>query len=89
MRRGARRNHRQVKSIQPLDDGPPFRQRAIDVDEEGQRILHAVEGGRGLHQPAELHLAGEVGRADNDIGKYHRSLRIACGEERQLLGAAS
>ena len=61
--------------------------RAIDVDEERQRRLHAVEGGGGLHQAAELHRAGEIGRADHDIGKHHRGLRIARGEERQPLGA--
>ena len=62
-----------------------LRDRLVGRDEIGQRRLHAVESGCGLHQAAELHGAGEIGRAHHQIRKDHRSLRIALGEERQLL----
>ncbi len=78
---------RDVEAVEPRDHRAPFRQLAIDVDEERQRALHAVERGRGLHQPAELDRAGEIGRADHDEGKYGRDLRVAGGQEGQLLGA--
>ena len=71
MRGRARRCHgRALEAVEPLDDGAPFGELAIDVDEERQRALHAVEGGRGLHQAAELDRAGEIGRADHDKGKH-------------------
>ena len=74
-----------------LEPGQPrhhrliFGDRPVGGDEIGQRVLHAVEGRRGLHQAAELHRAGEIGRAHHHIGKDHRGLRIARGEERELL----
>ncbi len=38
-----------------------------------------------MHQTAELHGAGEISRAHHHIGKDHRGLRIALGEEQELL----
>ena len=87
-RRPARCRSHASKPSSRVDHRAPFRQRAIGRDEERQRVLHAAEGGRGLHHAAELHLAGEIGRRDQDVGKQHRGLRIARGEGRQLLGAA-
>ena len=59
-----------VEAVQPRDDRAPFRQLAVDVDEDRERLLHAVEGARRLHQRAELDLPGEIGRADQDEGKH-------------------
>ena len=61
--------------------------RPIDVDEERQRGLHAVEGGRGLHQRRRAGWAGEIGRAHHDEGKDDRGLAVAGGEEGELLVA--
>jgi hypothetical protein len=74
-----------VEAVEPFDHRGPFRQVAIGIDEEGKRGLHAAEGRGGLHQAAELHGAGEIGRADDDIGKNRRHLAIAGGEEGQAL----
>ena len=41
----------------------------------------------GLHQPAELNGVGEVGRADDDVGEDDRDLRVARGQEGELLRA--
>ena len=65
----------------------PLRQRAVGGDEERERILHAVEGGRGLHHPAELNAIRKVGRCDQDVGENNRGLRIGCGEGGQLFGS--
>ena len=81
----ARGRDRLVEAGQPLDHRAPFGQLAVDVDEDRQRVLHAAEGIGGLHQAAELDRAGEIGRADHDEGKHDRGLRIAGGEEGELL----
>ena len=76
---------RVLESGQPRDHRAVLRDRLVGRDEIGQRGLHAVERGGGLHQAAELHGAGEIGRAHHQIGKDHRGLRIALREEGQLL----
>ena len=60
---------RGIETGKPFDHGAPFGERAIGIDEERQRALHAAEGRSGLHQPAKLDRAGEIGRADHDEGK--------------------
>ncbi len=73
------------KSGQARDHRAVLRDRLVSRDEIGQSRLHAVECGCRLHQAAELHGAGKIGRADHQIGKDHRGLRIALREERELL----
>ena len=85
-RRGAR--DRRLKPVETGDDGAPVRQRAVDRDEERQRLLHAAEGGCRLRHAAELDLVGEIGRRHQDVGKDHGGLRIARGERGQPLGPA-
>ncbi len=50
-------------------------------------FLHLVEGGRNLHQPAELYRLVEVSRGRNDEGEDDCQLRVAGGEPGQLLAA--
>ena len=86
-RRGTAGLDRAFEPGQPRHHRLILGDRPVCGDEIGQRSLHAVEGRAGLHQAAELHAAGEIGWAHHDIGKDHRSLRIARGEEGQLLSA--
>ena len=81
----ARGRHRLVEAGQPLDHRAPFGQIAVEGHEHRQRALHLPERVRGLHQPAELDGAGEIGRAHHDEGEHDRGLRIAGGEEGELL----
>ena len=76
---------RRLEAGEALDHGAPFGERAVHIDEERQRVLHAVEGGCRLRQPAKLKVAGEIRRADEDEREHHRGLIVARGEERQLL----
>ena len=78
-----------VEAVEPRDDRPPFRQLAVDVDEDRKRFPHAGEGARGLHQRAELDLPGEIGRADQDVREHRRDLRVARRQQRQALRAAT
>ena len=55
------------KPASRCDHRAPFGELAVDGDEERQRALHAAEGRRGLHQPAELDRAREIGRADHHV----------------------
>ena len=73
------------KPDEALDHRAPFGEAAIDADEHRKRALHLPEGVGGLHQPAELDGVGEIGRARHDKGEHHRGLRIAGGEEGELL----
>ena len=86
-RGGLRALDRDIETVEPRDHRPPFRELPVRIDEKRQRGLHAAEGGRRLHQAAELDRAGEIRGADDDEGKDGRYLGIARGEEGQLLGA--
>ena len=81
--------NRHLEAVETRDNGAPFGEPAVDRDEEGQRPVDFVEGVCRLLDAAELQLAGKkVGRRHQDIGKDHRCLRIALGEDGQTLGAA-
>ena len=86
-RRGLRALDRDIETVEPRNHRPPFRELPIGIDEKRQRGLHAAEGGRRLHQAAELDRAGKIGGADDDEGKDGRYLGIARREEGELLGA--
>ena len=74
---GLRGCDRVLEAVEPRDHRAPLCELLVDRDEERQRVLHAVEGGRCLHQSAELDHAREVGRADHDDREHDRCLGVS------------
>ena len=78
---------RDIEAVEPRNHRAPLGELSIGIDEKRQRGLHAGEGGRRLHQAAELDRAGKIRGTDDDEGKDGRYLRIARREKGELLGA--
>ncbi len=76
---------RAIETVQALNHGTPFGEIAVNGDEKRKRGLHAAKRARGLHQAAELHGASEIGRADDDKGKYECEAIVGRSEEGQPL----
>ena len=87
-RGGLRLRDRGIEAVEPGDHRAPFREIAVDVDEDesASRTLSKARGG--LHQPAELDLAGEIGGAHHDVREHRRDLPVARGQEGQPLQRA-
>src|SRR5262249_59757681 len=70
---------------QAVHAGLRFREARIAVDEPAERVLDPAEGGRDLHQRAELDGAGEVARSRHQDGEDGRRLAVAGREPCEAL----
>ena len=85
---GRRAGHhdRTMERGESFDDGTPLRQRAVHVDEPGQRALHLRKRAGDAHQPAELDRAAEVTRRGHHDREYPGDLVVAIDQRIQPLG---
>ena len=72
------------KAGQPVGRGAPGGQAAVIVNQPAKGVLHAPEGGRYLHQLAQLDGAAEKAWCSNNERKDYRSLAEEIGEPDQV-----